>query len=34
MQSSLESPPIIILGNKRDLESEVQVTSEEIEEFV
>lgn len=34
VNASIEDPPIIVLGNKGDLEQKIEVTSEEIEEFM
>lgn len=29
----MEDPPILVLGNKRDIDTDIQVTQQEISEF-
>jgi len=33
VHSSMENPPILIMGNKRDIEESLQVTDQDIHEF-
>lgn len=33
VHATMEEPPILVLGNKKDMESEIQVTNRDVEEF-